>query len=460
MPGNLKGRFITLDRFRMAAVARAILLACTISLFAYLLFHTKMDEMAAVMGLLALYQVFALVRWMERRSRNLARFLEAVEAEDFTQTFSVGRTGKAFDELNKTLNRITQRFEEMKAESESQFQYFQFVVQQLTIGLMVFRRDGEIDIMNRAAKRLLGVSRLKNVEEIAAISSDLFQILRSNSPQTKNLVRIENDNLSVRLAVQLSQFRMRGISYTLASLQDMRGEMEEIELEAWQNLIRVLTHEIVNSIAPIASLASTASKLLSDTHTQSREDGQPLPPVLEDVQTAVRTIEGRSEGLLRFVNSYRTLTHVPDPKFVIFPIAMLFSRVEQLVRSAISEGGIELTTAVEPESLELTADPGLLEQVLLNLVMNSVQALEGEPGGRISLSARLEEKGKVTIRVEDNGPGIPKEIQGKIFIPFFTTKDNGSGIGLSLSRQILHLHNALISVTSQPGEQTIFTMVF
>lgn len=416
--------------------------------------------MAALIGLLALYQVYALARWIERRNRNLARFLEAVEAEDFTQTFSVARKSKAFNELNRTLNRITQRFEQMRAEREDQFQYFQFVVEQLSVGLIVFRQDGKVDVINRAAKRLLGTPQLRNVKELRSINNDLLDAVRDTNRRGRNLVRVESDNLSVRLAVQTSGFRMRGISYTLASLQDMRGEMEEIELDAWQNLIRVLTHEIVNSIAPIASLASTANKILTDSHSQSKESGQAIPPIFDDVQTAVRTIETRSEGLLRFVNSYRTLTHVPNPKFKIFPIWMLFSRVQQLVNSAAKENGIELRTKVEPESLELTADPDLLEQVLLNLLMNSIQALHGRPDGLINLSAQLEEKGKITIRVEDNGPGIPRELQEKIFIPFFTTRDSGSGIGLSLSRQILHLHHALISVWSQPGERTVFTIVF
>jgi signal transduction histidine kinase len=449
-----------LDRFRVATSLRAALLIGTISLFAYLLFHTTLYEMTSLTGLLALYQVYSFVKWIERRNRNLARFLEAVEAEDFTQTFSVGKTGKAFDELNRTLNRITQRFEEVRAEREDQFQYFQFVVQQLGVGLIVLQQSGKVDMINRAAKRLLGVSHLRDVGEINSISKDLFEALHTADPRNSKLVRIENNNLSVRLAIQTSQFRLRGTSYTLAAIQDMRGEMEEIELDAWQNLIKVLTHEIANSIAPIASLASTANKMLSDTDLQHNETGQMSPSVLKDVQTAVRTIETTSEGLLRFVNSYRTLTHIPNPKLVVFPIGMLFSRVKQLVGSAVNENGITFTTTVEPESLELTADPGLLEQVLLNLLMNSIQALSGRTGGQMSLSARLEEKGRIAIRVEDNGPGIPKEIQEKIFIPFFTTRDTGSGIGLSLSRQILHLHHAMISVHSNPDEKTVFTIVF
>ena len=449
-----------LDRFRLASVSRTLLLTATVSLFAYLLFHTVLYEMAALIGLIALYQVFSFIRWIERKNLRLARFLAAIEAADFTQTFSNNTRSKAFDELNTSLNRIAQRFEEMRVETEDQFQYLQFVVEQLTVGLIVFRQDGKIDMINRAAKRLLGVPQLKNVKDLRPLSNDLYEVLITANPRKRNLVSMESGNVSVRLAIQISGFRMREVSYTLASLQDMRGELEEIELDAWQNLIRVLTHEIVNSIAPIASLASTANRLLSDTSWQSQEKGETAPPALEDVQTAVRTIEARSEGLLRFVNSYRTLTHIPNPKFRIFPIWMLFSRVEQLVRSAVTQSGITLTTSVTPQSLELTADPDLLEQVLLNLLMNSIQALDGKRGGQIILSAQLEEKGKISIRVEDNGLGIPKDVQEKIFIPFFTTKENGSGIGLSLSRQILHSHQALISVWSHPNEKTVFTIVF
>ncbi len=451
---------MNIDRFRTATVLRVFLLTCTISLFAYFLVHTGLYRLAALTGALALYQVYSLARWIEKKNRALARFLEAIEAEDFTQTFSLGGKSKAFDELNRTFNRITQRFGEMRAERENQFQYFQFVVERVSVGLIVFRQDGKVDVMNRAARRLLGLPLLRNVKDLALLSTDLLDAVRDVNRSGRNLVRVENDNLSVRLAVQTSEFRMRGISYTLASIQDMRGEMEQIELDAWQNLIRVLTHEIVNSVAPIASLASTANRLLAGSGSASGGEAAPVSAALGDVQTAVRTIETRSEGLLRFVNSYRTLTHVPEPKFKIFEIELLFRRVAQLVGSALNESGIILNVTVDPKSLELTADPDLLEQVLLNLVMNSIQAVGAKPDGRIELSARLEERGKIAIRVEDNGAGIPKEVQEKIFIPFFTTKESGSGIGLSLSRQILHLHRAMISVWSQPGERTVFTIVF
>ena len=448
------------DKFRLATTSRVIFLAATICLGAYFWFRTSLYEMVGLMAVLSLYQAAAFVRWIERRNQNLARFLEAVEADDVTQKFHVSNSNKAFDELNKTLNRINRRFEQVRAESDNQFQYFQFVVQRLNVGLIVFQRDGTVELINAAAKRLLGIPYLRTIDGLKTVSEELFGVLGSSNPRSRNLVHVENGNLSARLAVQISEFRMIGTRYILASLQDMRGEMEEIELDAWQNLIRVLTHEIVNSITPIASLASTANKLLINSRSKSGKNGHEMEPVLDDVQTAVRTIESRSEGLLRFVNSYRTLTHVPIPKLRLFPISTLFARVEQLVMPSVNENGISLATSVQPESLELTADPDLLEQVLLNLLVNSIQAIDKKPDGQIRLSARLEEKGRITISVEDNGPGIPKEIQEKIFIPFFTTRETGSGIGLSLSRQILHLHHALISVYSDPGEQTVFTIAF
>ena len=451
---------MNLDSFRMVTTTRVALLTGTVLLFAYFLVHTNLYELDALLALLVSYQVFAFLRWIEKKNENLTRFLEAVEANDFSQTFSVTTRSKAFDGLHNTLNRISTRFEEMKVEGENQFQYFQFVLEHLPVGLIVFQRDGKIEMINRSAKRVLGLSYLKNLKELIPVSNDLYQALSTMDRLSGGFVRIEGNNLSARLAIQKSEFRMKETSYTIASIQDMRGELEEIELEAWQNLIRVLTHEIVNSITPIASLASTANKILSDSRLQSNDNGQLVSPSIKDVHVAVKTIESRSEGLLRFVNSYRTLTHIPSPKLKLFSIITLFSRVEQLVRSSVSENGIQLTSTVKPESLELKADPDLIEQVLLNLLMNSVQALEGRSDGRINLSAQLEEKGKITIRIEDNGPGIPREIEKKIFIPFFTTRDNGSGIGLSLSRQILHLHHALISVSSKTGEQTVFTIVF
>jgi signal transduction histidine kinase len=226
-------------------------------------------------------------------------------------------------------------------------------------------------------------------------------------------------------------------------------------MEAWQNLIRVLTHEIMNSVTPVASLASTANDLLT-----AQKEGRPQEETLNDVRDAVRTIQKRSQGLLHFVDAYRKLTRIPKPDFQIFPVAELFGRVQSLMRAEMERRSIHFLSQVEPKTLELTADPELIEQVMINLLLNAIQALEGRPDATVGLMARMDERGRVLVQVTDNGPGILDEAQEKIFIPFFTTRQDGSGIGLSLSRQIMRLHRGTISVQSTPNVETVFTLRF
>jgi signal transduction histidine kinase len=228
-------------------------------------------------------------------------------------------------------------------------------------------------------------------------------------------------------------------------------------MEAWQKLIRVLTHEIMNSITPISSLAATANKMLADFST-SENDFQ--KESLEDIISANNTILKRSEGLMHFVNNYRSLTKIPRPVFQIFEIKKLFERIETLLKKEIEESGISFKCEVIPHTLELTADADLIEQVLINLIINSRQAFEGIQNGKINLLATLDDNGKILIQVSDNGKGISEDIQEKIFIPFFSTKKNGSGIGLSLSRQIIRAHGGTIRVNSVPGNETVFSLRF
>ena len=224
--------------------------------------------------------------------------------------------------------------------------------------------------------------------------------------------------------------------------------MEEKEAEAWQSLTRVLTHEIMNSLTPIASLAATAASMLPAV---DGEDGDAAATRDQDVAEALQTIDRRSHGLMRFVHAYRSVTLIPKPQFKIFPVAELFQRVEKLLRDKLNRQGIAFSSEVEPPSLEMTADPDLTEQVLLNLLLNAMEALGGMETPRIQMASRMNERGRVVIEISDNGPGIAPEAREKIFIPFFTTKKEGSGIGLSFSRQVMRLHHGVITVQSQAG---------
>jgi signal transduction histidine kinase len=313
------------------------------------------------------------------------------------------------------------------------------------------------------------VARLKNINSLREFNPPLVDTLFSLKAGEKALVKI--DNGEIELIIHAAEFRLKNHKYTLVSLQDIQGELQEKEMEAWQTLIRVLTHEIMNSMTPITSMSATVIDLLKSIHNQeTRSSDKPIEPgapgtadAVADIEMALKTIHKRSLGLTEFVGAYRNLTLIPKPNFKIFPVEELFVRVEKLMEQKFRENNIPLYWSVEPQTLELTADPGLIEQVLINLLLNAVDALEANAGQkepRVELTGGLDEIGRVLIRVTDNGPGIVEEAQKKVFIPFFTTKKKGSGIGLSISRQIMKLHKGTIMVQSIPDERTVFTLKF
>jgi signal transduction histidine kinase len=307
----------------------------------------------------------------------------------------------------------------------------------------------------------LNVTGLKNISMLEPFSADLVKTLKAIHPGTKSLVKVEDEGETLTLAIFATEFRLRDRLITLVSMQNIESELAEHEMAAWQKLIRVLTHEIMNSVTPIASLASTANDLITKSDKTQADDTLELGGETKgDIRDALATIEKRSEGLLHFINAYRDLTRIPKPEFEIFPVSELLSRVIQLMKDQISKNDVELITEIEPEGLELTADSELIEQVLINLILNAIQALKGSANGQIRLRSFLDKRGWVAIVVADNGPGIKDDFREKIFTPFFTTKKDGSGIGLSLSRQIMRLHRGNISMHSIPNEITSFTLRF
>jgi signal transduction histidine kinase len=316
-----------------------------------------------------------------------------------------------------------------------------------------------VDLINTAAKRMLKVARLKNIQSLSSFSQSLQDTLFSLKAGEKALVKIPDQDME--LALHAAEFRLKDQKYTLVSLQDIKSELQEKEMEAWQTLIRVLTHEIMNSMTPITSMAATVIDLLNSINEKNGENID--AEAIIDIANALKTIHKRSLGLTDFVEAYRNLTLIPKPKFKIFPINDLFGRIEKLMENKLTKKSIDFKWSVEPQSLELTADPGLIEQVLINLVLNAAQAFDrvkDSKASRIQLIANLDDNGKIIIRVTDNGPGIVKEALSKVFIPFFSTKKKGSGIGLSLSRQIMKLHKGSITVKSEPDLETVFTLKF
>ncbi len=448
------------NRFRINCLVRILLIGASIYIFFFLLFRTSLYTALFILGIIILFQIFDLIRYVEKTNRDLTRFFESIKYGDFSQSFRDKGFGPSFDALKDAFSDVMAAFRKTRSEKEEHFQYLQTVVQHVGIGLIAFQSDGEVELINTAAKRLLGVARLKNIKSLESLSKTLVKTMLDLKSRESALVKVEYENELLHLALYATEFKLRGQKFSLVSLQNIHSELEEKEMEAWQKLIRVLTHEIMNSITPISSLTSTVSGLIQDTYGKKTTQKKFKSEALEDIQQALKTIQKRSQGLLHFVDAYRNLTLIPKPNFQIFPIKELFDRVQKLMQSNIKENSIRLKVRVDPETLELTADPELTEQVLINLMLNAFQAVKGRKNAHIELNGLMDGRGRVIIQVVDNGPGIPRENLEKIFIPFFSTKDEGSGIGLSLSRQIIRLHNGSIGVHSEPNVQTIFTLRF
>ncbi len=391
---------------------------------------------AALAGILVMAQVAGLVQTTERTARYVLRFLEGIRYDDFSGRFSGQGRGALQRALAEAFEEVSEAFRTVRAEREEQAHYLQAVVRHVGVAVIAYRGDGSVTLFNTAARRLLGVPGLGTIDALRRVDERLAQAIQMLEPGRRALVRLPRQDRVLELVLFSTRFQLGGEAHTLVSLQDIRQELEEKETEAWQQLTRVLTHEIMNSIAPITSLAATAQNALDTDAAHARDTAR----------EALATIEKRGNGLVSFVDAYRSLTRVPQPHLRLVPLAPLFDGVCSLLKTSARAQNVTLETRVEPPTLEVAADAELIEQVLINLTLNALQAMEGRGHGRVTLRAEMGETGRAVVRVEDDGPGILPEVQERIFVPFFTTKSGGSGIGLSLSRQILRQHGGTITV--------------
>lgn len=440
-------------KFRFNIILRVIIILLSSFLFFYLLINTEFWTSAIIILIFIILQTISLIRYAEQTNKYLVRFLEAIKYSDFSHSFSISGLGSSFVELKNSFTEVIRAFQKSRLEKEEHYRYLQNVIQHIGIGLIAFQKSGNVRLLNSAAKKLFGINQLKNIQSLKDINETLPQKLFSLNAGNRDLVKIVGDDEILQLIIYATEFKLQSELIKLVSIQNIQGELEEKEMEAWQKLIRVLTHEIMNSITPISSLSDTANYLLNNIEVPNDQS-------IHDIQKAINTIHRRSEGLLHFVQAYRSLTRLPTPSFKIIKISDLFDRIYQLVALDMKERNIDFRTSIKPPSLELTCDQELIEQVLLNLMQNSFQAVKNVSKPLIELKAYLGNRAQILIEFSDNGIGILPDVQEKIFIPFFTTKESGSGIGLSLSQQIMRQHKGIISVNSEPYKKTSFTLRF
>ncbi len=439
--------------FRWNVVVRiAIILALGYSAV-YVLTQTHFWLVSFWLALALIITLVNLVKYVERSRRELAYFLLAIKQGDFTNTYHY----KKESDLNYAFHEINTVMKDLRNEKASNLLYLQTVVEHVRVAVLCFDAEYKVQLVNKAARELFQRPHLTSVNSLAIVSPQVVDKIQSMESGERELIKVQIGGHLNNLSVLVTTFKLQGETFKLVSFQDIKSELEEKELDSWQKLIRVLTHEIKNSVIPISTLSDVILQMIKDgdeTPDLSKLDEESV----EDLIGGLETIETRSKGLANFVKTYDQLTKLPQPEFQTVRVTKMIERVQNLFKPDLEHRNIRMHL-FSPESLEVQADPDLIDQILINLVKNAMEALQGQPDGLIRITAANDEHG-VTLQIRDNGPGIPDEILENIFVPFYTTKESGSGIGLSLSRQIMRLHRGNITVQSQEGEGTSFVLKF
>ena len=403
--------------------------------------------------------VFNLISYLNSTNRKISYFLESVQNEDSMLSFPTNITDKPIREIYQGLNKVNKQIQLLKIEGRQQEQYFQTLLEHVATGIVTFNANGFVLHANTAAKKMLGIDVLTHINQLERVNRNLFLSIRSIAPFEQKLVSVTTERGIVQLSLKSTSFKVKDNELILLSIQDIRNELDEKELDSWMKLIRVLMHEIMNSIAPITSLSESLCQFFTIDGRQAYPE-EITEATIRSTLRGLSVIKEQGNGLMLFVESYRKLTRLPKPDRKLFKVEELVTRIQVLYTSLENSENVKLFITINPPDMELFADENLISQVLINLTKNALQANERSADGKIQINAGFNAEKHPQIRVVDNGPGIPDEILEQIFVPFFTTRESGSGIGLSLSRQIMRLHGGSLQVRSIAGKETVFSMIF
>jgi len=391
-------------------------------------------------------------------NKDLESFFEAMQSNDSSLIFTSKKKYSPFVNLYTKLENINKDFQQLKIENLRQNEYFKVLVEHVNIGLLSFNDNDDITLYNRTAKELLGKRNLHKLEDLEQLQPGLFALIKNLEPTDQKLVTLYTNDSIKQLSLRTAWIKLQNNSIKLVSFQNIKNELDEKELESWQKLIRVLTHELMNSAGPINSTIATIKEFLINSNNETKPVESLNNQIVADVVEGLKIIEERSSGMMDFVSKFRSLTLLPKPTFSTFPVSDLIKTTELLMADRIKSGKITFDATISPPNLAITADKGMMEQILINLVNNAILALENSATKNLTILATIDQDQRPIIQVSDTGTGIPLDIQDKIFIPFFTTRKNGSGIGLSLSRQLTRLLGGTLTFISKPNEKTVFTI--
>jgi len=446
------------SRYRVGIAARAGALAVTLFVLSWVLAETHWYVTAGLLAAAAALEIWLLVHFAERSNRELARFLDALSFDDVSQSFTGLSRDADSRQLGEAMSRVIDKLRQTRAEREEQRRYLQTLMAHVPVALISLDPQQGVTLLNPAARRLFEAP-VASIAEFSrygeAFAADLVRLM----PGETALLRLERPSGTLHLKAAATEFTVRGMPQRIVSLQNIASELSAQELAAWQTVIRTMAHEVMNSLTPLPSLSATANEAVREVLAGLAEDDPNIQP-LRDAAEALEAVARRSEGLLRFVQNHRRLTHRFTAKLERLSLRRAFVRLHSLLAADMANESVDFRMTVEPETLEITADADLLDQALINLLRNAFEAVRGREGASIMLSARCEAPGRTVVSVADNGPGIEAALREKVFAPFYTTKRQGSGIGLTLVRHFAAVHGASVTLSETPGGGATFNLFF
>ncbi len=441
-------------KFELRILIRVIILFAVLCLTAVVVVTAQYIYLIILLPVLA-WQFSDFYRFFRKTQDELDQFVESMHYRDFSRHFDVNRAPDELKTMRKGFNDINSTFKVISREKETQFLYLQKILELVETGILSYETEsGEVVWMNDSLKKILGIPYLKTMHSLEKRDAYLFKEINQLQPGVGKIVSISRDNGIVKVLASATAFQTDSKMYKLAAFQNVNEALDETEAKAWQKLLSVMTHEIMNSVAPISSLADTMLDRLQKATELMKEQ----PSAIEDLELGIETIRRRSEGLLKFAETYRNLNKIVAPTLRKVLLRDLFENLHQLMLPTLEQKNVQLEIILQNPELSYEMDATLIEQVLINLLVNGIEAVKDKPHPRIQLSAFNASNNKINIKVADNGCGIPSSLMDRIFIPFFSTRKNGSGIGLSLCQQILLLHKGSIQVQSVENEGSVFTL--
>jgi len=442
--------------FEWRILLRVLFLFITLSITSFILVKQWYVYLLIAAPVLV-YQIIDIFRFQRKAHAELEEFVESVHYRDFSRYFDVKHAPIDLQPLRKGFNEINTTFKVISKEKETQYQYLQKILELVDTGILSYEENTGIVVwMNESLKRMMQVPYLKTIHSLARRDEELYRDILTLKPGISKIASAHFERSSIKILLSATAFQTEGKIYKLIAFQNVNEALDETESKAWQKLLSVMTHEIMNSVAPISSLAETLKHRLQQTVTSFNDDAGSL----DDLEIGIDTIKRRSEGLLKFAETYRNLNKITTLNLKKVYVRDLFGNLLQLMQPTLEQKNIDLETILKDTDLALEIDINLIEQVLINLVVNAIEAIKDNPTPKIVLSAYVASNHKTVIKIADNGNGMPPELLDKIFVPFFSTKKSGSGIGLSLCKQIMMLHRGNVQVQSAEGEGSAFFLQF